>query len=66
MDEDNAQRLAEILGGEIWDSGGGICLVLKHRSDGKIVAISDETISVYGSEEGLISGDKPLESILLV
>jgi hypothetical protein len=66
MDEENAQHLAEILGGEIWDSGGGICLVLKHRSDGKIVAISDETLSVYGSEEELLSGGKPLESLLLV
>jgi hypothetical protein len=65
MDEERAKQLAEIIGAEVWDSGGGICLVLKHRSDGRIVAFSDEVVCVYENNESLQSG-KAMESVLLV
>lgn len=65
MDEENAKQIADILGGEVWDSGGGICLVLKRRSDSRIVVFSDEVVCVYENEEEL-QGGKPQETILLV
>ena len=65
MDEENAKQIANILGGEVWDSGGGICLVLKRRSDSRIAALSDEAVCVYADEEEL-QGGKPQETILLV
>ena len=65
MDEEKAESLADVIGGDVWDSGGGMCLVLKHRSDGRIVAFSDEVICVYENEEALQEG-KAAESILLV
>ena len=65
MDEDKAKLLADVIGGDVWDSGGGTCLVLKRRSDGKVVAFSDEVVCVYADDEALQEG-KPLETILLV
>ena len=51
MDETQAIKLAEIIGGEPWQSGGNIWLVLIHRKDGCLVVISDESICEYASEE---------------
>ena len=51
MDETQAITLAEIVGGEPWQSGGNIWLVLIHRKDGCLVVISDESICEYASEE---------------
>lgn len=65
MDEEKAKLLADVIGGDVWDSGGGICLVLKRRSDGKIAALSDEVVCVYKNNESL-QGGKALESVLLV
>ena len=65
MDEKKAKQLAEIIGGDVWDTGGGICLVLKYRPDGRIVAFSDEVICVYENDDSLQKG-KALESVLLV
>ena len=65
MDRERAKQLAEIIGGGVWDSGGGICLVMKHRSDGRIVAFNDEVVCVYENDESLQEG-KALESVLLV
>ena len=41
MDEEKAEALAKLLGGETWQSGGNLWLVILKRSDGKVVAISD-------------------------
>lgn len=65
MDEEKAKLLADVIGGDVWDSGGGICLVLKHRSDGKIVALSDEVVCVYENEDELQEG-KATESVVLI
>ena len=65
MDEERAKLLADVLGGDVWDSGGGISLVLKRRADGKVVAISDEVVCVYENDEAMQDG-KPLETVLLV
>jgi len=65
MDEKKAEALAELLGGETWQSGGDIWLVILKRSDGKIVAISDEVVCEYADEEAL-GGGEPSSSICLV
>jgi hypothetical protein len=57
MDEKKAKALANLLGGETWDSGGDIYLVLVKRKDGKVVAFSDETVCLYADEDALESGE---------
>lgn len=49
MDQNTAQPVARALRGEAWHSGGGIWLVLFHRADDKILAMSDEVIKLYNS-----------------
>ena len=65
MDQERAEQLAAILDGETWDSGGDIWLVLKKRTDGRIVVFSDELVAVY-SDIDAVQGGKPEENILLV
>lgn len=65
MDEEKATKLAKLLGGETWQSGGDIWLVILRRSDGKIVAISDEVACEYADEEALGAGEAG-NQILLV
>ncbi len=50
LNERTADQIARALGGESWQSGGGIWLVLIRRKDGALVVISDEVISEYASE----------------
>lgn len=49
-------QLARLLGGQPWQSGGGIWLVVVRRADGRVVAVSDEVIFEYRSEEALLHG----------
>ena len=65
MDEVQAQKLAEILGGRAWQSGGDIWLVVKQRSDGRFIAISDEVICEYASESNF-ENNQISQSVLLV
>jgi hypothetical protein len=51
MDEKQAEAIAEVLGGETWQSGGDIWLVLLRRSDGKLIVLSDELVSEYENDE---------------
>ncbi len=51
MDETQAIELAKIVGGDPWQSGGSIWLVLIRRKDGCLVVISAESICEYASEE---------------
>jgi len=64
MDEEQANAVAEALGGDTWQSGGDIWLVLFRRADGKLVALSDDTVCEYGSEEDLAES-RPRVSIVL-
>lgn len=47
MDERRATALAEALGGETWQSGGDICLVILRGSDGRLVVVSDDVVCEY-------------------
>jgi hypothetical protein len=64
MDETKAVKLAKILDGEAWQSGGDIWLVLIRKGDGKLAVISDDAICEYGSEEDFEQA-KASKSILL-
>lgn len=64
MDEQQAKAVAEALGGEAWNSGGDIWLVLFRRSDGKLVVLSDEVVCEYENEEAF-EENKPSQTILL-
>ena len=65
MTESDTREIARVFGGEVWNSGGDINLVVLERSDGRVVAISDEVICEYANREELETG-QPLNSITLV
>jgi hypothetical protein len=64
MNEEQAERIADILGGSTWQSGGNIWLVLFERNDGKLVVLSDEVVCEYDNQEAL-DESKPMTTILL-
>lgn len=51
MDERTAEQLATIVGGEAWQSGGGIYLVTVNRDDGSLVVFSGDAICEYENDE---------------
>lgn len=51
MTEAQANKLANIVGGEAWQSGGGIWLVTLNREDGALVVFSGDAVCEYESEE---------------
>jgi phosphodiesterase/alkaline phosphatase D-like protein len=64
MDEVTAEQLAAIVGGEAWQSGGGIYLVTVNRDDGSLVVFSGDSICEYQSDEAFDAG-KASQTILL-
>jgi hypothetical protein len=56
MSEKQANTIAEVLGGEAWQSGDEIWLVLVRRRDGHLVVISDEAVCQYDNQEAFDSG----------
>jgi hypothetical protein len=64
MDEARATSIADALGGEAWQSGGGIWLVLLRKPDGRIVVFSDESVCEY-EDEGAFDGGQAQRTILL-
>ena len=65
MNEQQANAVAEALCGSAWNSGGGIWLVLKDRSDGRLVVISDEVVCEYASQADFENGAKETAAIRL-
>jgi hypothetical protein len=51
MEEEAAVAVAEALDGVPWNSGGGIWLVLKDRSDGSLAVLSDDVVCEYASRQ---------------
>jgi hypothetical protein len=64
MDEHTAEQLAVIVGGEAWQSGGGIYLVTANREDGSLVVFSGDAICEYESDEAFDAG-RASKTILL-
>src|ERR1051325_6336430 len=51
MDEKTAKALAEAIGGEEWQSGGGIYVVAIRKPSGAVVVISDDLVAEYEDED---------------
>lgn len=64
MDEKTAEHLAAIVGGESWQSGGGIYLVTINRDDGSLVVFSGDAVAEYENDEAFDAG-RASKSILL-
>ena len=47
MNQQQARTLAKLVGGYIWQSGGGIWLVLLDRTDGALVVFSGDAVCEY-------------------
>ncbi len=56
MDERTAAYLAVILGGEAWQSGGGVYVVTVNRDDGSLVVFSSDAICEYENNEAFDRG----------
>ncbi|MBX3316385.1 MAG: hypothetical protein KF902_05920 [Phycisphaeraceae bacterium] len=56
MDERTAEQLAVIVGGEAWQSGGGIYLVTVNRDDGSLVVFSADSICEYENDDAFDAG----------
>jgi hypothetical protein len=64
MDEQAAKKLAKALGGEAWQSGGGIWLVILYRPDGGLVVFSEDLVAEYPDEDAF-DASTPTASIYL-
>ncbi len=64
MEQEQAISVARALGGDVWQSGGDIWLVIFRRVDGHVAVMSDEAVSEYSDEEALATG-QPLGTITL-
>jgi hypothetical protein len=51
MDQAEAMAVAKALDGEAWNSGGEYWVVLLHRTDKKLVVISDESVCEYEDQD---------------
>lgn len=57
MDERTAEQLAAIVGGEAWQSGGGIYLVTVNRDDGSLVVFSGDAVCEYENDAAFDAGN---------
>jgi len=64
VDEDAAVAVAEALGGQAWQSGGGIWLVRIERTDGRLVIVSDDAVCEYADEEAF-EANEPASVVVL-
>lgn len=64
MDERTAGHLAAMVGGEAWQSGGGIYVVTVSRDDGSLVVFSGDAVAEYENDEAFDAG-RASKTILL-
>jgi hypothetical protein len=57
MDEQRAEQLAAAVGGEAWQSGGGMWLVVLERPDGALVVFSGDAVCEYPDWEAFDQSD---------
>ncbi len=63
MTEKQAETLAAIVGGEAWQSGGGVWLVTLHTSADKFVVFSGDAVCEYDDEEAFDESKPPTRLI---
>ncbi|MEK7755825.1 MAG: hypothetical protein AAB385_01280 [Planctomycetota bacterium] len=51
MTEEQAVIIAEAMGGNAWQSGGDTWLVVRERTDGRLVVMSDECVCEYVDQD---------------
>lgn len=56
MDERTTDHLAALLGGESWQSCGGVYLVIVNREDGSRVVFSGDAVSEYENDDAFDAG----------
>jgi hypothetical protein len=56
MIEQEATAIAEAIGGETWQSGGDTWLVILRKADGRVVALTDDCICEYESDDAFQDG----------
>lgn len=64
LNELTAPMVASALDGDAWQSGGGIWLIVKRTSDGRVVTISPEVVNEYANKEAF-EKDWPKSSLQL-
>ena len=64
LNELTAPVVATALGGDTWQSGGGIWLIVKRTTDGRVVTISPEVVKEYENEEAF-EEDRPKSSLVM-
>jgi hypothetical protein len=64
LNELTAPLVAAALDGDAWQSGGGIWLIVKRTTDGRVVTISPEVINEYANEEAF-EEDRPKSSLVM-
>lgn len=64
MDEEAANKLAAAIGGDVWQSGGGIHVVTIKRPDGGLVVFSEDLVAEYDDEQAFEDAN-PSTTILL-
>jgi hypothetical protein len=47
MNQKQAELLAKAVGGDAWQSGGGVWVVTLNREDGRLVVFSGEAVCEY-------------------
>jgi hypothetical protein len=65
MNQKQAEALAAIIGGQAWQSGGGIWLVTRERGDGRAVVFNGECVCEYESDDAFTNDEEPLSCIEL-
>jgi len=64
LNELTAPMVASALNGDAWQSGGGIWLIVKRTTDGRVVTISPEVVNEYANEEAF-EEDRPKSSLVM-
>lgn len=64
LNAETAEQVAKALGGEAWQSGGGIWLVIIRRKNERLVVLSEDVVCEYASESEFDEG-RPLKFIAL-
>lgn len=64
LNEVTAPTVATALGGDAWQSGGGIWVIVKRTPDGRVVTMTPEVVNEY-ADEAAFEEDRPKSSLVM-
>ncbi len=64
LNEVTAPTVATALGGDAWQSGGGIWVIVKRTTDGRVVTITPEVVNEY-ADEAAFEEDRPKSRLVM-